>query len=509
MKKLFVAFIFVSAVFAVRPSNFYWGTGPSATNAEPSDSRKLNGWFPGERPAAQHFNYLFNLLGQWVNYLDTDSSLALCVGNVILDGLNVTNTGTNTAFISTGVASIKGKIVRLETNTTIRIATASGGNRICVVCINTNSEITNFYGEIETVLGPGPIPSVSDDFRPLANFLMLPTGISTRESSRMQGVLLFSQTNNVLKWFYRISDAVLNAPSFSQINILPGNYYEKIMLNGANNLDITFLKGARVFKEGTVNQIISSISNTSNIRIAGGYFDTSTSVFPSIFDSALIVVNVNGLTLDRVIFNDASTNMTVLAVGCKNFLIRDSLFIGSNSFNFISCTNITIVNSTIEDSSLFNTLTFSNCTTPSILHSDIPSKTNAIVYYLNSTPGFYNGPYVSCKDYHKEFTAERIKENGFVFGSSTNGIQQLIIAISNFCPKVGETYRVSGALTFLTSPGATNFFSLSAIKRNTVTNATLYGVGMLYGTEATTFEYLLPFSYSTVWTSAEQFSITF
>lgn len=74
MKKIVLIFsalvgfvIFMAA--GPRPAgSFYWSTAGS--NIEPNDNRKANGWFTNEKPAAQHFNWLFNRLGLWIDYLD-------------------------------------------------------------------------------------------------------------------------------------------------------------------------------------------------------------------------------------------------------------------------------------------------------------------------------------------------------------------------------------------------------------------------------------------------------
>lgn len=84
-----------------KPSAFTWATsGPITT---PTSGKMAAGFVPGERGAAQYFNYLFNLLGQWVTWLTAgilDGNYEV-TGNLQVDGTIVgqsTVTGTALHF---------------------------------------------------------------------------------------------------------------------------------------------------------------------------------------------------------------------------------------------------------------------------------------------------------------------------------------------------------------------------------------------------------------------------
>lgn len=47
-----------------------WADGGSAEVTEPASGKKDIGWLSAERPPAQYFNWLFNLIYQWMEYLD-------------------------------------------------------------------------------------------------------------------------------------------------------------------------------------------------------------------------------------------------------------------------------------------------------------------------------------------------------------------------------------------------------------------------------------------------------
>ena len=50
-----------------------WNPNPTVT-VEPSSQKKLTGWYPGEKPFATHFNWLFQNISQWIDYVDVSST---------------------------------------------------------------------------------------------------------------------------------------------------------------------------------------------------------------------------------------------------------------------------------------------------------------------------------------------------------------------------------------------------------------------------------------------------
>lgn len=53
-----------------------WLTGYSGSNSvEPSVGKKSSGWAADERPPAQYFNWLFQIVSDWIDYVDSVSSL--------------------------------------------------------------------------------------------------------------------------------------------------------------------------------------------------------------------------------------------------------------------------------------------------------------------------------------------------------------------------------------------------------------------------------------------------
>ena len=93
---------------ATRPTEFLdWVPSNSPTAIiEPPTGQKNSGWLPGEIPPAQYFNWLFNLIDQWIQYLDDGSS----------------GGGWPTAFVSN----------ESELATAIAGALTDGGGVICV-----------------------------------------------------------------------------------------------------------------------------------------------------------------------------------------------------------------------------------------------------------------------------------------------------------------------------------------------------------------------------------------
>jgi hypothetical protein len=51
-----------------------WGySAPGGALIEPPSGRQQTGWDTGNRPAAQHLNYIFNVTGAWVDFLRSAS----------------------------------------------------------------------------------------------------------------------------------------------------------------------------------------------------------------------------------------------------------------------------------------------------------------------------------------------------------------------------------------------------------------------------------------------------
>lgn len=48
-----------------------WNPSDPSKIVEPSSTKKTQGWAAGEKPAAEHFNWLMKTLSQWVDYVDT------------------------------------------------------------------------------------------------------------------------------------------------------------------------------------------------------------------------------------------------------------------------------------------------------------------------------------------------------------------------------------------------------------------------------------------------------
>lgn len=47
------------------------GWNPTSNLSEPSPTKKSQGWAAGEKPAAEHFNWLMKTVSEWIDYVDT------------------------------------------------------------------------------------------------------------------------------------------------------------------------------------------------------------------------------------------------------------------------------------------------------------------------------------------------------------------------------------------------------------------------------------------------------
>ena len=111
-----------------KPSAFTWATsGPITT---PTSGKMAAGFAPGERGAAQYFNYLLNLLGSWTGWLTAgilDGSYEV-TGNLQVDG-----TTTLTGNVTTGLTLASNQNLTLQGTGDIKHGTftrylhASGG----------------------------------------------------------------------------------------------------------------------------------------------------------------------------------------------------------------------------------------------------------------------------------------------------------------------------------------------------------------------------------------------
>ena len=58
---------------ATKPASKPDWNPPATVVTEPSALKKAAGWSPGEKPFATHFNWLFQNISQWLDYVDTFS----------------------------------------------------------------------------------------------------------------------------------------------------------------------------------------------------------------------------------------------------------------------------------------------------------------------------------------------------------------------------------------------------------------------------------------------------
>lgn len=270
MRKLVSVLFIFSVCFATVPSEmFRWATGPNATNIRPLDSRISNGWFPGEKPAAQHFNYLFNSIGGWIEYLN-DGWPALAFSEpIVLTGLEVVSNGTNTVTVSSGAALIRGRVYwhsNISTNTIV--LAGSGSNRNATVAIGTNG-IEIFYGaSIATGTSlSGVIPETGDFYRPIANLVTSAVSITSLTTNRMQGVLIKGKGLERPSWSYTLSYALSNAMSFSVIDVRPGDYRENAVLTGKTDVTINANRAAII--QGRSGDLLK-FTGCTNVLIVGG-----------------------------------------------------------------------------------------------------------------------------------------------------------------------------------------------------------------------------------------------
>lgn len=80
---------------------------------EPSAAKKEQGWLPDERPPREFMNWLFNNLGEWVDYLEevTDSAGAQSVIYDAFVGASGTHADINALMADPAVATFKNILV--------------------------------------------------------------------------------------------------------------------------------------------------------------------------------------------------------------------------------------------------------------------------------------------------------------------------------------------------------------------------------------------------------------
>jgi hypothetical protein len=59
-----------------------WATNPTALITEPTLSHKNNGFVPLEKPSAQNFNWLLNIINQWLEWLKEGGAFGSNATNV-------------------------------------------------------------------------------------------------------------------------------------------------------------------------------------------------------------------------------------------------------------------------------------------------------------------------------------------------------------------------------------------------------------------------------------------
>ena len=81
---------------------FHWATTaiPGVDIVEPPDNKKDIGWLSQEKPPYQYFNYLFNIIGQWLDYVEEIG------GQVVQDIKAVIPIGGVIGFADYGIATI-------------------------------------------------------------------------------------------------------------------------------------------------------------------------------------------------------------------------------------------------------------------------------------------------------------------------------------------------------------------------------------------------------------------
>ncbi len=62
----------------VKPtSDITWATGGGALKTDPGSTKKAAGYLDNEKPAADHWNWLFNAIGDWIAWLSGNSQAGI------------------------------------------------------------------------------------------------------------------------------------------------------------------------------------------------------------------------------------------------------------------------------------------------------------------------------------------------------------------------------------------------------------------------------------------------
>lgn len=142
-----------------KPSE-YLTWNPSLSNVlEPPSGLKSTGWTPGEEPPAQYTNWQINLIDQWIQWLDQQTS-------------------SNTVVITTSTSiTQQNKVVLANSsggafNVTLPLAASSVGfaTSIANIGLGSGNNITilpsgsdTIQGDASTVLEPGQSVSLASD----------------------------------------------------------------------------------------------------------------------------------------------------------------------------------------------------------------------------------------------------------------------------------------------------------------------------------------------------------
>lgn len=117
-----------------------WMTGITSVRVvEPTGGKKANGWDIDERPASEYFNWLFQNISDWVDYLDATSD--------VIESFNL----FYAAVVGTGPLAT-------HANINDAMAAIAAGQRILVISdltINTTQQVTKNNVQID--VNPGVI----------------------------------------------------------------------------------------------------------------------------------------------------------------------------------------------------------------------------------------------------------------------------------------------------------------------------------------------------------------
>jgi hypothetical protein len=99
-----------------KPDYVGWIPDNTTNIVEPPDGKKDAGWAPVEKPPAQYFNWLFNLLSQWVNFTGPGAPTVIvgsadyCTHATLAAAVADSGVGTNIRVLLTESANISSTI---------------------------------------------------------------------------------------------------------------------------------------------------------------------------------------------------------------------------------------------------------------------------------------------------------------------------------------------------------------------------------------------------------------